>query len=91
MEPSLVGAEVSDEASESGSEVSYLVGFRLEVWVLRWAPQKGDRSDIHGALVLVWVEGHPTICWIHPHILAVASRSTCRPIIYYLCLWPWHG
>ena len=53
IEPSLVGAEGSDRASQSGSEVSSLVGVFRGIWVPVWPPRKEDCSGIHGVALLV--------------------------------------
>ena len=80
MEPSLVGEEGSYEASDLGFDVGSLVGFSLEVRVLRWDPQKGGCLELHVALSVVWVEDCLLTHRSPPGILVATSRSPCHPI-----------
>ena len=62
-----------------------------EVWVMRWAPQKGDPLDIHGVLTDVWEEDfHPSI-WICQGRLVAASQCPNHTILCPLCWLPQHG
>ena len=79
MERSLVGMEVSDEASDLGYEVGSLVGFFLRDPGSRWALWKGACLELHGALAVVWVE-NIIPCSQSPLVkLVAASRSPCCP------------